>query len=344
MQNKAETIEGKLQLLPQPTAGNLPIKIRESVFEFEVALKNHVDGGIREYPFQKGWKKLALEFWRIMTESRPILQLRETANSSGGTSTPMRQSQPEPISLDSDDEAETSVSTPRKRPAKEAKITPSKRRMIDIPAFTPEKSTTRFSGQSRPFATSFSLKEIHDIIQDAPTTFQTDVDPRARDRMIRMSQQSWEKPLDQFLDRTECLCREMVLEQIASSFGCWRQTPLYSLVEETCVSFLESIMANQRLTAKKTLKLELYKPVAFDSQALIQAQEKARLEVQSRRRDFLAGNHLRKILQRNNKPVEGPGWEEKVAKVNDEELGPDPYSREVSLMGVRISKPFFNAS
>ena len=333
--------------------------IVEGIRDFEDRVKAHLDGGSPEYPFQKDWNNIALRFREVMAESRPILNMQSSSDLFG-SSTPSRLKHVEPISVSSGEEDECLPdaastpqaekrqlfqSTPSKRVAEEAEETPSKRRMTDIPSCTPDRSVARNPPRDRSFAVRFELHEIRGIIQDAHIGLPGQIDPKATDRMIKLSLMFWEKPLDRFLDETEKLCENMLVEQIGDMFRRWRRTRFYDRVVEICASFLKDAMNSQRQAAKRSQQLELHRPTAFNKEALGLINDRSRIEVQDARRNFRAKIYLSKHFSRNSKGNGAPPkerlakfCEENLAKVTDTQLGPDPYSQEVELMSVSKSR------
>ncbi|KAL8875455.1 MAG: hypothetical protein Q9198_006194 [Flavoplaca austrocitrina] len=62
VQLKTTQIIARLNELPEPPKGNLPLKILEKILMFENDLARHLDGGSEKYPFQKHFHAAALRF------------------------------------------------------------------------------------------------------------------------------------------------------------------------------------------------------------------------------------------------------------------------------------------
>ncbi|MCJ1463834.1 hypothetical protein MMC07_002443 [Pseudocyphellaria aurata] len=316
IQRKATAIDHELRTLPEPPQGNLPIVVIQSLSEFESNVKMLIDGDIAtlddgEVPgcfFWKDWITLAMTFRGIMAESRPVLRMDSI--DPGGVLTPTKKRHQETIEL-SDDISDTGNPFRSDR----------KRRRTSVPS------------SDKPFATKFSLRQIRDIIREGVPGLPGQIDTRTVDRVIRMSLQKWDKPLDQFLGRVEQLCNDMFMKLLDRNFGCWRATLLYPRVVEICSSFLKDAMAFQRKAAERALQLELHKPASFNAEGLRTAEEKALNQIEADRRQYRASEYVRLQDQRNLKGSNGLSREDRVGKVSDAQLGSDAYSQEVHLIG-----------
>ncbi len=291
------------------------------IVAFENQVKTHIDGGNPRYPFRKDWHNLALSFRNIIADSRPELVMPPISggsDSSPESPTPKGKKRPVTISVDSDSD-DTSFAEPvSRRPVARAA-----------------------SVVGRPFARRFSLRQIHSIIEEGHVCLPQQIDTRVTERMIIMSLEMWEKPLNQFLHRTETLCHVMLTQQISQTFHRWQSTQLYARVVEICESFLKEKMVSQRQTAKRVLQLELQFPMTLSDEALQVSCEKARAEVHTERRCYLAGIYVDRVQmgRTNGKFSASLSREEKIARVTDEQLPPDQYSKEIWLMGVSSSTP-----
>ena len=330
VEQKAALIEAELKTIPSLPAGNLPMKVLEKIIAFEVEIKAQVDGGSHHYPFQKNWNQLVAKFRDTLTASRPKL--------------PRPQTQPTqyiPIDDSEDGSPESPLSgkkrrqnarmevSPRKKLATK-QISPDKRKLSDIPVFAQ-------APMPQPSARVLTLDDIRNIIQDAQVGLPGQIDPRATARMIRASQDSWDQPLKLLLDETEELCQNMIIEKIGQVFGDWQQTGLYAQILDICNKFLEKHMNQQRQAADRARVLELHKPLAFNSAALKVLCDSARAEIKASRRELRATELVEKSEAKNLKATNVTNFNEKLAKVTDAQLGPDPYNKEVELIGVSLS-------
>lgn len=290
----------------------------QSLNDFETNIKKLIDGDIsifidREIPgsfFWKDWNNLAMTFRGVMAESRPVLLMRDPTDPVG-VPTPIQQRHPETIELEDDfSDTETGSRFGRKR------------------------RRTSVASSDRPFATKFSLRQIREIMREGVPGLPGQIDTRTVDRVIRLSLQKWDKPLDQFLSQVEQLCRDMFMKHANQIFGRWRVTGLYTRVVEICSSFLKDAMASQRKAAQRALKLELHKPASFNAEGLKMAEEQALDQIMTNRHSYRATIFVRHQEQRNVKGSGGLSREDRIGKVSETQLGPDPYSQEVHLIGV----------
>ena len=323
------------------------MQVLEKILKLESGLKKHIDGGSAEFPFQKDWKNLITEFRKVMAESRPRVMLSSSSYTSQpadempGTPTPVGRNSL--ITIDSDDDELPSKpmlthrSSSKRSRADSAQFTPQKRqRMSDIPSFTANK-------EKENFAKRFSLSDIRGYINDATIGLPGQIDPRATDRMIKLSMQLWEKPLDQFLDRTGQLCRDLVHDRVTENFGTWVQTPFYTQMLTLCELFLEEVLLQQRQLAQRLLSWELTRPMTFDEEGMRLATDKALSEIQMKQFNSRANIWLEK-QERNGKVATGFSRIEKLSKVTEAQIGPDPYAQEVIAMGVSSPYKIHSAS
>lgn len=320
------------------------MKILEKLILFEGEIKLEIDSGSKSHPFLKNWWNSAMRFRKLLVECRPVLQVtdqpqtpnRKVPDREGSisTPTPSRHQAPfEVISIDCEEDGRD-LSTRKRHHAVEAE-TPCKRyptetrlkdRISDIPLFQKP-----YDAPFRSRARRFSLHEIRSIIQDAYVGLPGDIHPKAMETMIEIILSFWNEPLNWFLELTEDRCREMMKGHLHKTFGCWKSTQLYDKILEICDSFLEDQFTYQREAAKRAQSLELLSVIAVNEESLNSYSEKAHAEIREARRRRRAAEFLEK---HESKPSSGLARDEKVAKITDQQLGPDPFSDEVHLMGV----------
>lgn len=197
---------------------------------------------------------------------------------------------------------------------------------------TPQSQSRKDNSSGKP-ANQFTLEEVRSI-KDDYVGLPDGVNPKSREKMIRKSLKCWDTPLNQFLDSTEKLCQEMITETIANIFGCWESTQLYIRVKAICYSFLGEVLIYQRQAVKRTQSLEFEIITAYNSRLLNSYCNQARTELGDNRRKQRADDFVERQESRTSKFSTGPARDEKVAKITDQQLGPDPFSLEVELMAV----------
>lgn len=70
-------VDAELATLPDPPTANIPFILCDKLHFYSTNIKSHLDGGLRDYPFQKQWGQIAADFQKYITDSRPTLKLRE---------------------------------------------------------------------------------------------------------------------------------------------------------------------------------------------------------------------------------------------------------------------------
>ena len=293
--------------------------------KFEKEIEKHVDGGSYVNSFQKEWNRLSGRFRDVLADSYPVLVLTpNNSNSVPGT--------PTPIPIDSDDDAPCNPSPVIQRSGQ-------KRRLASV-QHTPQKIPRIVNGTPRSTAMSsriFNLAEVRDIMQDAYTGIPNQIDPRATERMIVMSMGHWEEPVDHFLTETKQLCEAMVFEQVEKVFGKYTKTLFYEKVMNICESFFEKVMSQQRQLVMQILKWEMSKPKTLNNEALDLAEGKALAMLQTKRREIRAGAYLDVQEAKVGKITKGQARTEKISKIQDTQLGPETYGREIVAMSVSVN-------
>lgn len=183
----------------------------------------------------------------------------------------------------------------------------------------------------------FTLPLIRKLIAEGYTSLPGLVDPHITERMISQSTAHWGKLATRFVDETKKMCEKMVKERVEEKFGPRRQTQLYGKVLHICRSFLYQAFEEQEEAIENALRLEQYKPVMTNEKALGQAREKALEELSKACRGNRAEQFLREQEKSTGKFTTGTARNDKLAKITDVQLGPDPYMKEVAAMGVGLT-------
>lgn len=297
--------------------------IVERILRFENEIKCHIDGGDPQYPLKKDLHQVITKFRVLLEESRPAIDeplegevmVDRTAASKG---TPLKRK------VNGVDHSET----PTKKPRKKATIVLDSDSDELPPAQLYSRRPNAPKTANNQYATIFTVAQINDIVQSGSICLPNQTDPKVLERMIKLSLKNWEKPLDQFLNRTERLFQGMFTAEIRKNFGNWSSTQLHTRVIEVCSAFLEEAMASERESAKRALQLELRSPTAYDHASLNAAVEKARAEVKADRRAYLTEAFIEN--QRTNS-----GSQSKPGKpISEDQLGSDPSAKEYALLAV----------
>ena len=345
--------------IPELPTGNLPMKVLEKIIEFDNEIRLQIDGGSQGYAFQKEWHQLAENFRGVLAESQPILMMSDLyrdSNADGeaehrlesplpsgpGQSPASRLSAPRVyMTIDDDDEdmvqspsnnkrRHNSLAqvTPRKKPTVTPKSIAQRTPMHQIPAFEPSTG----NDNRRPFARRFNLYEVRGIIQDAHIGLPGQTDPRAIERIVQLSIQTWEQPLHHFMAQTEDLCLQMIRSHVDKTFISWQRTRLYDNFHNICEEFVKDNMNAQKQAAERARLLELHKPMTFNKEAVELAYAKGRTKAEQGRQYHRAKYYIEQHMKDSSQNLT---LDEKIAKVLEaKRLGPDEFSKEVEIIGV----------
>ena len=321
--------------MPEPLDGNLLAIVYGELFKFEGEIKERINGGPQDNSYQKESYNLAQAFRKVLADSRPILMLQTPGtpiqSSRDTPSTPTRR----PVfTIESDSEGgnksgPSAPSSGRKRPHPSTQSTPNKY----------SRTIPRHSQGHGVLSRSFSLSEVREIILDTYTGLPNETHPKAIEKMIKLSQEHWHEPVEQFLWQTRKLCQNMVFEQVLKVFGHHQQTRFYDQIVELCEAFFDKAMLQQSQVAKDILSWELSRPYTLNREALDAAREKSLTLLQTRRREIRARDYLVDQEAKTGKATSGQARAEKLSKMyDDEKLPPDTYVQEILAMSVSISR------
>ena len=321
------------------------LSVELEAFDFE--LKRHFDGGSQDCPFQREWHSISADFWDFMAGSYPLVvftttqtRSRKTRTSTTsfsdmpGTPTPTKNRAPISIHSDSDDEGSMKISPAsrqhiaQKRPHPSTQSTPQK--------FVRTSETSRFKTDNLG-RKQFKLDEIRKTLRTHYVGLPDETDPKATERIIWQSMDHWKDSVNQYISHTGESCQNMIYERVLSVFGHRQKTQFYSELTDICGDFLIEAIEDQRKTAKKILDWELTKPRTLNEVALKVAKNKSVAFLQKKRRECLAKEWVDHEEERSGKQTTGSARMDKMAKVTDAQLGPDPYCLEIKAMGVSQS-------
>lgn len=343
----------------------MPVVILEAVLDLEARIKSLIEGG-ELFEFKQKWHQTAIKFHELLGDLRPDVRLQsqnaDACVEENPHLTPTSQSsknQELVISVDSDSEELSNLNSPtssqssKKRRilmnTQESSTAKKKINRIGVAPTTPTKSQQDRIRKHGPNSgdhrqARFTLPQIREILTDGHF-IPSGIDPSVTQCLVNISLKDWSLPLEKFLARTEELSREMFNEQIARSFGRWQSTALYKTIIDLCDEFIKEAMAEQREHANRVMQLERNAPTAHNSEVLGAACHRARTELLAERRAVL----MEEWAERNPPATPSKGnagkWTGNSLRgmrpgvVTDEQLGDDPYSNEVCLMGVSFSSP-----
>lgn len=344
----------------------MPMILLEAVLDLELRIKALIEGG-ELFEFKQKWHQTAATFHKLLADLRPDVRLQSQNADACVEETPhltptSRSSKRQKfvISVDSDSEELSNLNSPASsQSSKKRRIllnahesSTAKRQInpIGVAAMTTPTKSQRIhkhganSGDHR--QARFTLPQIREILNDGHF-IPNEIDPSVTQRLVNISLKVWSLPLEKFLARTEELCREMFNEQIGRSFGRWQSTALYETVIGLCDEFIKEAMAEQRKHAKRVVQLELDAPTAHNHEVVGAACQRARAEMLAERRAILVEEWAERNPPATPSKSNGGKWSGnnsggmRPVVVTDEQLGVDPYSNEVCLMGVSFSPSSF---
>ncbi|KAI9046274.1 putative dynamin GTPase [Aspergillus affinis] len=320
---KAERIDAELKTLPDPPSNNVQYILCRNINQFKEMITAHLDGGSSEYPLQKLWGHMALDFQRALIKTRPTVSLRSKSDEQ--LLSPL-------IERDGDSDCEmTGVQTGMKRkappsdaPARSAPVTP-RDRSVERPSgyYFPE-----FEKFEKP-ALVFSWEQIRDINEESYRAGIPDqADPKAIEIMRQLSVAHWRGPMDTFIQATHNLVKEMITAQLGKVFHQYFQTGLYKELRHIIDAFLKELKEEHERHAEENYNIEYNKPFTMATVTLDRAIKSAFEEISRRRWDFRTGFYLSK---RNVAP-DHPRREVERKKLTAAELGPDMFEQELKMM------------
>ena len=305
---------------------------------------------------------MALAFRKELADNRPIMVLPPTrrpnfaqpTTEDGFTDLPRRhirrviRDASESIIIDSDDGDSPCVGTAIRQPKSDkkrtsehlAELTPSKKSRLDkIPPYNGGGGTSFFpsalhASTSVGDKARFTFEDIREIITAAYVGLPFQTDSKAIEQMNQMSMKPWERSMGFFLEQTETLCQQIVVDRIGEEFGRWRTTPLYDRITKICEVFLVKTMAEQRAAAQRNHRMEEQDTMTFNEEALAQAQAEALTTLRAARRDNRRAAYVAKLEMQSGKVFSDQVFKDRMPKVTDEQLGVDPFNQELEAMAV----------
>ncbi|KAA8644324.1 hypothetical protein EYZ11_001637 [Aspergillus tanneri] len=281
---KAARIDDELRTLPDPPSANVQYILCRKISQLKERITAHFNGGSSQYPLQKIWGHLALDFKTALIKTRPTVQLRAGSDAArlGGE-------------RDGESDCEmTGVQnvTPvkRKTPGDGPTSTPN---LPDVNGAggqvgTPKTSvyfTTHFHKFDKP-ARMFTWEEIREINEDAYRAGIPDqADPKAIEIMRQLSVRHWNEPMLVFLQATHSLVREMLMKQLEDVFTQYRQTSLYRELRKIIDTFLRGLQKEHIRHAQENYDIECHKPFTMATTTLEQVSRSAYQFLSTRRNE-----------------------------------------------------------
>lgn len=322
----AERIDAELATLPDPPSANVQYILCRNINQFKERITAHFDGGSPQYPLQKLWGHMALDFQRALMKTRPTVHL-------------LAQSDAAALSTERDGDSDcemTSVTVPMKRK------TPNGGLVRSTPDNPPDKKPSverqssgyyfpEFEVFEKP-SRVFTWEEIREINEESYRAGIPDqADPKAIEIMRQQSVVHWKNPMDTFINSTHSLVREMIVTQLQEVFHQYYQTSLYKELMHIIDVFLKDLKGDHERHAKANYNIEYNKPFTMATVTLEKAIKDAYTHLSARRLDSRANVFLG---ARGIGPDHARRDAEKK-RLTTAVLGPDGFEQELKMMAVR---------
>ncbi|KAL4955309.1 P-loop containing nucleoside triphosphate hydrolase protein [Aspergillus filifer] len=314
---KAERIHTELSTLPDPPSENVPYILCGLLYTLKDQIRCHIDGGAREYPLQKLWLKVAEDFKRALTKTRPTVKLLSDSDQQWMA-----------VDGNEDSECEVILQTPLKRKASGDPPAPNP---SDIPK-APKPSgyrTTFFDAFVSP-AKVFSWEEIREInSESASAGIPQQINPKALEVMDKISVQHWNGPMMAFINASHKLVSTLLLKEVENCFVQYQQTELYRQLRKIIESYLQSLRIEHVEHAGEIYQIEYNKPFTMANCALVRAIEDAQKLLETSRLDARKRYYLKHM---GRWPDDASRRENEMRKLGVAELGVDRFAQELKIM------------
>ncbi|KAI9811530.1 MAG: hypothetical protein M1832_000873 [Thelocarpon impressellum] len=360
VRQKAEAIDKELRQLPEPPADNLQLVLIVKFEELKRELQKTFEGGCGYNAFHREWHALSSAFRQAIKESGPQLLLPDAGESrkrnapvtpqgksavaTPSTPTPHRSSHRAGSAITIIDDDESTPATPERG-------LPSRKRHAGPPSpLQPKKPrmTRKISGvqgtsvlpsaPGRPLSPAgmrFTIRTIKEALRDGHTIgVPNQTDPKVVDRLSQSSIAHWAGPMDEFLDVTDTMLRNMASELLEQVLEEYKQTALFAEARAITERFLTELVGSERRGAQSLFKLEYDNPTTLNEDALESARKEALASLQAQRREWRVGKHLDEQEAKTGREMDGAKRQAEAAKVSDAVLGPDPRAKEIEVMAI----------
>ncbi|RAH46914.1 putative dynamin GTPase [Aspergillus brunneoviolaceus CBS 621.78] len=260
---KSQRIDAELQTLPDPPSASSPFILCQMLNNFRERVQAHMDGGSVDYPLLKMWSHLAIDFKKVLRETRPSIKILSQAEE--------REKAMYSQKADDSDSEVTEVHPPlatlAKRKALNHGDTPDAKRR-----FTPDLDSFRPFDKVRRDIKNFTWEEIRECNEAATRGCLPDqIDPKAIEILNQRSVKHWKTPLTIFLDESHNLVKRILLEQVDEVFVQYQRTNLYREIRRIVEQFLQKLHQQHINWAEEVYEMEHNNPFTMNGIALEQA-------------------------------------------------------------------------
>lgn len=352
-------MESQLRLLPAPIIDNVQHLVRQRLSRFSNAVQRLLDGTSVDYgaKFQSDWNTLCVQFRDAIAQMRP-----------GCICSHPSDVEFEIINLDEDEEEmERLEVTPNVSPNKRASDSDSHQssskkartndgaipmRSTPTPSVPPSvKNETRGNYSSppplyrrnqtmvtnpfdKPYLLSgkgaMSLEDIRSsIARHSRTGAPTVVNLKVMEEYSMVSICPWDKPLSTLIDHTLMMLRGHVNEILNKILGQYKETGLYKLSDRFIKGFIDEEEKEQRIALQEFYETERHQLFTINDDVHEMYRTKELKTLMAQRRIRRVKCELDKRIRGGKKISSEEAREAERKKITDEDLGPDPFQREI---------------
>ncbi|KAF1981574.1 P-loop containing nucleoside triphosphate hydrolase protein [Aulographum hederae CBS 113979] len=330
-----------LKRLPEPPTGNARAIVRKLIDSFADEMEKEMRDDFPPTELLKRIKQFEDEFVQELLQKmlpgstlsgqkdrrdKPANLFRNLQSSPRTPS--KRADQPfgpiETIDLESDSAADASAPAPVVSPS------PNKKRKREQDAGT--RPGPRAGAWKSELASSFNLDDLQRALHESTTTgLPGNVDPRAVTSLILECLNHWEKPVDQLLHEVQNALQDIVIATLDFKLKEWKDTDLFRQTWKISQDFTNSLLQVQEVAIKRALRIERTAPITKNEQAYEYHLQKETELLKAKRFEKRAREIMEAMCKRLGRDISQHEKERKLREIR-QELGPDPYTRELETL------------
>ncbi|PYH92699.1 hypothetical protein BO71DRAFT_431664 [Aspergillus ellipticus CBS 707.79] len=345
---RADRIDAELQTLPDPPSANVPYILCGKLNQLKDRIRAHIDGGSSQYPLQKIWGHIAMDFKRALVKTRPTVKLicpeDRLMYPPGRDGEGAGDSDCEMTTISAPQHAAPQPLAPQHTAPQPTVPQPAKRKSLEEAGMTaapPEAMPRQVANKNGGYYMEcfaryqagyfmFTWESIREINQDSYRAGLPDqTDPKAIEIMNQMSVKHWGDPLATFLTATHTLVRNMLEKQLHDVFIQYHQTSLYRELRRIIKQYMHDLRIEHVEHAQENFNIERNKPFTMAISSLEQATRTAHQFLYSHRKMARCGLYLD---SRGKFPKGDPRRDAELRKLTDADLGPDKFTQELKMM------------
>lgn len=316
IKEKSERISRELKTLPDPPVENFQFILVDKVVKLGQRYESLFGDGHESEVLQRPWNELMLDFQKALDRTRPLIMIQAKSDKNFF----------EKIDSDCEVIAAPNARAPkRKAPAVEVNSKVQGEQSHQPP---PEKKvflTKHFNDLAK--AKRFQLEMVQNLKQECQRAgVPNQVDPRAIQKLNRMSIEHWKDVGDQFAAALHVVVQHAVLKTLDDVMSMYKQTALYREFQKIIEDFLSRVQDDYETDLKAYFEIEHSVPFTMAQAEHKEKSGKVLAELMKSRQHSLLKSWLR---------ARGFGEDDKAAA--QAELGPDPFAQELEMVAVSLS-------